>query len=403
MPLPGLALRRQRDSEDGEPPLHILHVIPTLSLGGTERHLVDFIRLSDPGRLRHTVCVLWEPETLLPALEGKCDIVTLRLAGKHPWVHAAAQIYKVCRRYRPDVMHTWLYDAGISGRLGSLAFAGIPVVCGLQIAAYDPEVIRSQHWSPRRVGVLRLIDKATARMSRTFFVGISQFVLDSALIHARFPPSRMLGVIPNAISYQASHSEPTALRRRLNIAEDEFVILNVGRLDTQKGQEYLIRAFASAFGEEPKTRLVIFGDGPLRDHLSKLVDELGMTKRILLPGVQTDMGSVYSCADLFVFPSIHEGLGMALLEAMAAGLPCVASDIPPLREILENGSCGVLMPPGDVEAMAATLQRLCADESQRDKLAQLAANRAGDYTFEKTLPMWEQAYRRTCRTRSNGC
>lgn len=395
-------MRRVQSAQGCASPLHVLHVIPTLSLGGTERHLVNLVRRSDPARLRHTVCVLTGPETLLPELDASsCETVTLRLAGKHPWIHAASAIYRLCQYYQPDVMHTWLYDAGISGRLGALALHDIPVVCGLQSAGYDPEVIRSQNWSQQRVRVLRLIDEATAFLSRTSFVGISQFVVDSALEHARFTSRRMLGVIPNAIDFRPDSSPQDQVRHNLGIQEDEFVVLNVGRLDSGKGQESLIRAFASAFETDTGVRLVILGDGPLRPHLTDLVRALEMTDRVLLPGVTADMGSVYRAADLFVFPSVHEGLGMALLEAMASGLPCIASDIPPLREVLEDGLCGVLVQPGDIASMAAALRRLHSDAPAREELARLATRRAADYTFERTLPMWEDAYRTMCRAASN--
>lgn len=395
------ALPQPHTSPGAHSPLHILHVIPTLSLGGTERHLVDFIRSSDPRRLQHTVCVLYEPETLLPVLKDyACHVVALRLEGKHPWARAAARIHRLCQIYKPDVMQTWLYDAGISARLAALLSRHVPVVSGLQAAAYDPVVVHLQHWPPRKVEILRRIDRFTAWASRTYFVSISQFVLDSSIEHGGFPRRRMLGVIPNAINLLPPESGADGLRPLLGLTNDQFVVLNVGRLDEGKGQETLIRAFARSFAGQPDVRLVIFGEGPLRNHLDRLAGDLGIAPQVLLPGAQADIASVYAAADLFVFPSIHEGLGMALLEAMAAGLPCIASDIPPLREILEDGSCGVLVHPGDVEGMADVLRTVGGDAGQRESLARLAIKRASDFSFERTLPIWEQTYRTVCRSRT---
>ncbi|MGH9278694.1 MAG: glycosyltransferase [Acidimicrobiales bacterium] len=376
-------------------PLRILHVVPTLSVGGAEQHLVDLVRHSDPQRLRHIVCVLQRPHALLPGLEPAADLVVLLdLPGAHPWVRGAMAVRALIRAHRPDIVQTWLYDADVAGRLAVLSTGRrVPVVTGLQAAIYDPAVIRLQHWPPAKMRAFRVIDRTTASLTRTQFVGLSSYVIESYRRDFGLKQSDVLAVIPNAIEPRAPGAGGAALRASLGIDDDALVVVNVGRLDEQKGQEQLVRAFAAAFADEPNAWMVIFGEGSRRDPLTKLIADLGLADRVLLPGVERDIGSAYAMADIFAFPSLHEGLGMAIIEAMAAGVACVGSDIPPLRAVLRDGACGRLVPPGDIDALADTLRSLASDPATRRDLAEEGRRRARDYFFTATLPRWEAAYR----------
>ena len=375
-------------------PLRILHVVPTLSVGGAEQHLVDLVRMSDPQLMEHVVCVLQRPHALLAALAPAAkQVVTLDLPGKRPWARGAVAVRKLIVAHRPDIVQTWLYDADVSARLAALTTARVPVVTGLQAAIYEPEVVRMQNWSTGKVRVLRFIDGATARLSRTSFVGLSTYVIDSYRQHFGISALRVLGVIPNAIELRTAQAGGPGLRRALGIDAGALVVVNVGRLDEQKGQDGLIRAFADAFLEDPNVWMVIFGEGPQRDRLTKLTADLGVADRVLLPGVERDIGSAYAMADVFAFPSRHEGLGMAIIEAMAAGVPCIGSDIPPVREVLRGGEAGRLVPPGDTAALAGALAALAADPQTRSDLGRAGRERAADFMFAATLPRWEQLYR----------
>ena len=170
--------------------------------------------------------------------------------------------------------------------------------------------------------------------------------------------------------------------RKLGIADDEAVILSVGRLSQEKGHADLIRAAAILSGapEIPRFRVVIVGDGPEREPLLHLASELGVTQRIKLAGFQRDMNPYYAMATLLAVPSHSEGSPNVVLEAMAAGLPIVANEVGGIPETLEQGVTGLMVTPRSPDAMATGILRVLTDDELRDRIAATAREcAANDY------------------------
>ncbi len=166
-------------------------------------------------------------------------------------------------------------------------------------------------------------------------------------------------------------------------------ILAVGRLTAQKNHALLIRAYA-ALGPVDD-RLVIYGEGEKRAELEALISDLGLEGRVLLPGLSADIPHDIGSAKLFVLPSDYEGMPNALLEAMALGLPCIASDCPcgGPAELIEHGENGLLFPVGDEQALTAALRELLNDGDKRAVLARKAREKAGDFRPEIIFKHWE--------------
>lgn len=177
--------------------------------------------------------------------------------------------------------------------------------------------------------------------------------------------------------------------RKLGIADDEAVILAVGRLSQEKGHADLIRAAAilSGLPKAPRFRVVIVGDGPEREPLLHLASELGVAQRIKLAGFQRDTGPYYAMATVLAVPSHSEGSPNVVLEAMAAGLPIVANSVGGVPEILEQDATGLMVMPRSPDAMARAILRVLTDDELRERIAATAKECAAtDYT--------PQAYRR---------
>ena len=177
------------------------------------------------------------------------------------------------------------------------------------------------------------------------------------------------------------------------------LVLNVGRLDAQKDQATLIRAFARIAPRFPDWRLRILGEGALRPALEALVSELGMAERIELPGVTTDIVGAYAEADVFALSSIYESYGLATIEAMAQSLPVVGfADCPGTNEVVIADETGLLVQPGEdrAPAFAAGLERLLADAHLRARLGQAGRARAEALQASDTsLAQWEDLLRKT--------
>lgn len=177
--------------------------------------------------------------------------------------------------------------------------------------------------------------------------------------------------------------------RKLGIADDEAIILSVGRLSQEKGHADLIRAAAilSGLPNAPRFRVVIVGDGPEREPLLRLASELGVQQRIKLAGFQRDMSPYYAMATVLAVPSHSEGSPNVVLEAMAAGLPIVANEVGGIPEILEQDATGLMVTPRSPDAMAGGILRVLTDDELRERIAATAKECAAtEYT--------PQAYRR---------
>jgi glycosyltransferase involved in cell wall biosynthesis len=202
---------------------------------------------------------------------------------------------------------------------------------------------------------------------------------------------RLGPVIPNGCDVQAI-AERAAAARAIRPPGDVCRVLMVARLDPIKDQATLLRAFAAA--RQPGWQLQLVGDGPDRQHLETLAAELGLDPAEVFLGRRSDIPELLGQADVFAFSTTAaEGFGIVLIEAMAAGLPVIASDVPACREVLRDGAAGDLLPAADVDAWSAALQQLMFSQSSRLSLSRKATAHAGTYAIDQTAAHWFELLR----------
>ncbi|MGH2372893.1 MAG: glycosyltransferase [bacterium] len=356
--------------------IRVLHVIDSLDTGGAERQLTTMLVRSDAQRFSHTVCALRGDEPHGARLrEARIPVYALHRVPRREIFRTLGDLRALIRQADPDVVHTSLYWADVLGRTAA-RLEGRPAVTTLVNTTYEHEWRQDNpQLTPGKVAVARALDEITARWGATAFVAISQAVRSSAIRLLRIPPRRIT-VIPRGLPLDReppSAEQVASLRAQLGWDAAYPVVLTVGRLVPQKGQRYAIEAMTRISKAFPRTVLAMAGEGRLRGELEHLVNSNGQAGRIHFLGERRDVPALLAAADIFVFPSLFEGFGGALLEALGAGRPCVASRIPALEEVTDGGRVALLVDPRAPEALAEAMIRLADDRDLAGRLGREAA------------------------------
>jgi glycosyltransferase involved in cell wall biosynthesis len=288
------------------------------------------------------------------AAEAKLPFTTLSFRSEGD-LASALQLRTVIRRFQPQIVHA--HDART---LGLAAVAWAMGTRSRIIAA------RRVAFPLRRNPLTALKYQAVAQR----IVAVSQFVRD--LLVASGIDKRRVDVVYDGFELNGVTHGSNA-RQRLGVPAKACLIGCAGQFVAEKGHEGLIRAFARISQVIPNATLVLIGDGELKDEYLKLVQKLGLEGKVLFPGFVPDLGSVLPALDLFVFPSLHEGLGSSLLAAMACEVPICASRAGGIPEIVQDGVTGFLFNPGDAAAITQRVLDALQSPQRSRQLAEAAA------------------------------
>jgi glycosyltransferase involved in cell wall biosynthesis len=185
------------------------------------------------------------------------------------------------------------------------------------------------------------------------------------------------------------------VRQEFHVSEEDVLVLSAGRMTYQKAHEHLLQAFSHALRRFPNTALLIAGDGPLHSDLERQAAGLGITDRVMMPGIRKDLPDLMLAADLFALSSRWEGLPMALLEAMGAGLAAVSTQVEGVEEVIKEGETGLLVPVGDSQALGDALVRLMDNAAERESIG--AAGRRlveSEYTVDRMCSRYQDVFNR---------
>ena len=377
--------------------LRVAQVITRMIPGGASRIVLDLIRGAPPAL---EMTLITGPEGMPPDLRADLGATRLRVIptlGRaiRPLrdLRALRSITRLLVDGRFDVVHAHTSKAGFVGRMAA-ARAGVPRVI------YTPHgsifLPGSSIPGVPGSGILRrvlLLAERRAGRHTHLLTALSRQEMELARSLGLIAPGRVQ-VIPNGIEvdrYALPAGRRSTERRRLSIAEDDLLVVAAGRLTAEKGHAVLLESAARLRREFPSLKLAIFGEGPLREDLARR--SAALVPGALLPGFTEDLPAALSAADVFAHPALYEGFGLAPLEAMAAGLPVAASSVGGLPELISTEVDGLLVPPGDPEALATALRRLLASRELRERLGGRARARARDFSRERMVAAYATAYR----------
>lgn len=351
----------------------ILYLFQHLNVGGAEELLLTTLKHLDRSKFSPVVYCLNEKGEIGREIE-QIGIPVKSLNKKMHLLNLSVifNLIRIFKKEKPDILHTNLFFANIFGRVAS-RFSGIKaVVATLHNPDYTYEDNGKQTFKIRKA-----IDRYSAIFSNTAFIAVSDCVKQDFQRQLGF---KNVKVLPNCIESSRYKRPDESLvrekRKELGVEDDDILILNVGRLHLQKGQVYLIEAFNLIRKDNSKCKLLIIGKGIMERELRDKVDELRLRDNVIFSKDRRDIPEIMHISDIFVFPSLYEGFGIALVEAMASGLPVIASDIEPLREIISQNVDGILVEKENPQILEKTISELINDKERRVYLGKNARKKA---------------------------
>jgi len=238
------------------------------------------------------------------------------------------------------------------------------------------------------------LDRLTGSLADKI-VAVSNTVRDFAVEREGFPPGKVV-VVNNGVEtsrYFLSSRERDEVRENMGVSPDEFLVGNLGRLSPEKGQRCLIEAAPAVLEKFPGARFVIFGEGRMADEFSGLLEKFGLGDKFIMAGFVEETPALLGALDLFVLPSIQEGLPVGLIEALAAGVPAVVSNIPGNLEVIGDSGAAIAVSPGDASALARAIAELAPDQARRRNMGEAGRLRAREhFELDGMIKQYEALY-----------
>jgi glycosyltransferase involved in cell wall biosynthesis len=364
------------------PRLKVMMLAVGLEVGGTERQLLDVSSRLDPRRFNAIVCVLKGEGAIGHELRDR-GVKLIALHGKGKWdVRVIYRLWRVMRTERPDIVHAFLFLANIAARvIGRLL--RVPVVIG----SYRGVEI----WKSR---LYVFVDRLTAGWAHSMTC-CSHAVRQDAMARIGGPSEKYVAIY-NGVDIARFAGRTSLTRGRIGLPDGVPAVGVVCRLsEPTKGLTILLEAFARLVRrpQMEHCRLLVVGDGPARRMLEDLAIRLGLSENVVFAGMRRDVESVMPLVDLFVLPSRYEGFGIAIVEAMAASRPVVASAVGGIPEIVVHGQTGFLVAPGDVGGLVEAMWRVLRHPEQAVLYGLAGLERVRErFSIEATVRRHEELY-----------
>jgi glycosyltransferase involved in cell wall biosynthesis len=354
-------------------PLPIAIVMPSFDPGGTERQMIELIRGLDRERWQvHVACFRRRGAWLQRVTEAASVVDFPVRSFRHPNTIGQVKAFaRWCSALGIAVVHTTDLPSNIFG-LPAAALAGVPARIG-----------NRREVNPGRTAAALALQRAAYACAHRV---VANCDAAAARLRVEGVPSRKISVIPNGVVLPASEAHERRPVRRVVV---------VANLRAEKGHDVLLRAAALVVQRFPDARFDLVGDGPERSSLEALSHALGLRRAVTFLGHREDVTARLAAADLFVLPSRSEAFPNAVLEAMAAGLPIVASGVGGVLEVIRQDETGLVVPAGDHAALAAAICRVMSAPSLARSLARSArAEVTSSYSFGRMIGEFENVYLR---------
>jgi glycosyltransferase involved in cell wall biosynthesis len=378
-------------------PIRIVHVITGLSAGGAERTMINIARGLDPSRFQSQVISLSRDHTLAPALRAAG--IPLTTLDSQPFLTLGlgplGRVAQLLRREKPDLVQTWLFDADLVGGIAAW-MAGVPVVWNIRASLSD------SGWRPlasslRLRAVSRLCAAMSGRVPRNI---ISCSRVSRNLRHYQQEKIRIIGNGVDADLFKPDPAARAEVRAELGVEDGMPLIGMVARFHPVKDFATFFAAVRQVSGTHPDARFLLCGQGMERDNpaLTRMIRAHGLEGSVLRIGFREDIERVFAALDVHVLSSKSEAFGNVLLEAMAAGVPCVATDVGESRFVVDD--TGRLVPRCNPGALAAAVRELIDLPPAEMEVLRVRARRrvCEHFTLQSTIAQYAELYENVARS-----
>ena len=350
--------------------IHIVHIIPSLSFGGAERFVVNLINASDPAQFRFTVITFFDLNPLAQELtHPDCVVEVIHKRGAVSW-SLFGRIKKRLRELSPHVVHTHLFGGDVWGRVAAHSLR-IPIVT-------------TEHSFNIREGYIKELARLWLKNYSTVYTVPSQALKD--FLEKRVGITKPIILIRHGIVLERFNFTPALF----TTSTLRFCI--IGRLVPEKGHSVVVRALAKL--QSLPWTLEIVGDGPEKVQLKSLIKRLHIQDRVILSGPSLDVAQKLKSNDIILVPSTEpEGLGIVVLEAMAAGRVVIGSKVAGISELISEGRTGLLLEAGDKEAWIHGLKWCFYYKDELATIAQQAQQYAQEeFSSKKMMEKYKEIY-----------
>jgi len=362
--------------------IKIMHVVQTLDIGGLEKVVIDLVSFSNRNRFDFVVCCLSERGVFAGDLE-KNGIKILFLNKRNGFdLGLVFKIASIIKKEKIDVLHTHNQRPQFYGTPAA-RISRVPFYIHTRHGKNDPD-------NYKNILLSRFFTAFTDKI-----VCVSDDIKRFAVNVERLQ-SNKLQVINNGIDisiFSGNKFEDKTFKNFIGVSQKTKLIGTVGRLAKIKNQHLLISTFKDTLKSGQDVTLLIIGDGPLREELVDYSCKLGLSKKVLFLGSRKDVPQILKILDVFVLSSTSEGMSLVLLEAMAAGVPMVVTDVGGNPELIEDGKNGFLVPSENVAAMSDAICKILSDESLQRDMADYNCKKAlSEFGVEKMKCEYEELY-----------
>lgn len=372
---------------DNTKKINVMHLICAWRdmLGGGDKVVLNLSSGLDKSKFKPVIVAFGDVKEVIPLLkaaqEKDISIGTVFSRGRYD-VLSIFKLRHLLKKHKVDILHCHGYKSDVIGFIAAL-FTGVKLVTTLH-GRWVGETLRQKTHNFFDIAVIKHFGKIAT---------VSQAIKDILLEKKNFIGKVV--VIPNSVDLEKFREtkDISEVRKNLHINPDARVVGIVGRLSIEKGHRYFLEAAAKIINNINDVVFLIVGEGPLKKDLIECASKLGIQDKVIFAGVRNDIPDIFAMLDIFVLPSLSEGLPMSLLEAMAAQKPIIATEVGGVPSVIKDRETGILIKPKSPEQLAEAINNLLSDKKLASEIAANARNLAEyELSIDSMAKKYEKVY-----------